>query len=191
MSITAEKAGFAVALVDGVQVQVGARQRIDLQMAIGQVTEKVEVTATAPLVETETSQRGQVISDDRDPRTAAERTRVFLARAPDDRRPAVIAEQEHQRHTARGGVQRQRPPERVQQLPHRRPRQQRVRHEQPGLLQPGDAAVAGCGQGIPRGHQQPERGIRPRGGRDDQRGCSAAGPTSSTAPDGSSSATRS
>src|SRR6266853_1306264 len=61
--ITAEKAGFAVALVDGVQVQVGARQRIDLQMAIGQVTEKVEVTASASLVETETSQRGQVISE--------------------------------------------------------------------------------------------------------------------------------
>ena len=61
--ITAEKSGFAVALVDGVQVQVGARQRIDLQMAIGQVTEKVEVTASAPLVETETSQRGQVISE--------------------------------------------------------------------------------------------------------------------------------
>jgi hypothetical protein len=61
--ITAEKSGFAVALVDGVQVQVGARQRIDLQMAIGQVTEKVEVTAAAPLLETETSQRGQVISE--------------------------------------------------------------------------------------------------------------------------------
>jgi hypothetical protein len=59
--ITAQKPGFAVALVDNVQVQVGARQRIDLQMAVGAVTEKVEVTAAAPLVDTETSQRGQVI----------------------------------------------------------------------------------------------------------------------------------
>src|SRR5215471_14058255 len=61
--VTAEKSGFAVALVDAVQVQVGARQRVDLQMAVGQVSEKVEVTAAPPLVETETSQRGQVISE--------------------------------------------------------------------------------------------------------------------------------
>ena len=62
--VTAEKSGFAVALVDNVQVQVGARQRVDLQMAVGQVTETVEVTAGAPLVETDSSQRGQVITGD-------------------------------------------------------------------------------------------------------------------------------
>ena len=61
--ITAEKTGFAVALIADVRVQVGARQRIDLQMAVGQVSERLEVTAAAPLVETETSQRGQVISE--------------------------------------------------------------------------------------------------------------------------------
>jgi hypothetical protein len=60
--VTAEKAGFAVAMVDQVQVQVGARLRVDLKMPVGQVNEKVEVTATQPLVETDTSQRGQVIS---------------------------------------------------------------------------------------------------------------------------------
>ena len=60
--VTAEKAGFAVAMVDQVQVQVGARLRVDLKMPVGQVSEKVEVTATQPLVETDTSQRGQVIS---------------------------------------------------------------------------------------------------------------------------------
>ena len=46
------------------QVQVGARLRVDLQMAVGQVTEKVEVTAASPLVETDSSQRGQVITGD-------------------------------------------------------------------------------------------------------------------------------
>jgi len=61
--VTAEKSGFSVALVDNIAVQVGARQRIDLQMAVGQISEKLEVTAAAPLVETETSQRGQVISE--------------------------------------------------------------------------------------------------------------------------------
>jgi len=62
--VTAEKSGFAVALVDNVQVQVGARLRVDLQMAVGQVTEKVEVTARSPLVETDSSQRSQVITGD-------------------------------------------------------------------------------------------------------------------------------
>jgi hypothetical protein len=59
--VTGEKPGFSVALVDNVEVQVGARLRVDLQLPIGQVSEKVEVTATAPLLETESSQRGQVI----------------------------------------------------------------------------------------------------------------------------------
>jgi hypothetical protein len=35
--------------------------RVDLQMAVGQLTEKVVVTAASPLIETDTSQRGQVI----------------------------------------------------------------------------------------------------------------------------------
>src|SRR6266849_5234613 len=59
--VTAEKPGFAVALVDNVQVQVGARLRVDLQMAVGQLAEKIEVTASSPLIETDSSQRGQVI----------------------------------------------------------------------------------------------------------------------------------
>jgi hypothetical protein len=62
--VTSEKTGFSMALMDNVQVQVGARLRTDLQMAIGQVTEKVEVTASSPLIETDSSQRGQVISGD-------------------------------------------------------------------------------------------------------------------------------
>lgn len=62
--VTAEKAGFALALVDNVQVQVGARLRVDLEMPVGQVSEKVQVTAASPLVETDSSQRGQVISGD-------------------------------------------------------------------------------------------------------------------------------
>ena len=60
--VTAEQTGFALALVDNVEVQVAARMRVDLQMKVGQLSEKVEVTASAPLLETETSQRGQVIT---------------------------------------------------------------------------------------------------------------------------------
>jgi len=60
--VTAEKSGFSIALVDDVQVQVAARRRVDLSMAVGQVTERVVVTAASPLLETDTSQRGQVIT---------------------------------------------------------------------------------------------------------------------------------
>jgi hypothetical protein len=62
--VTAEKTGFAMAMVENVVVQVGARLRVDLQMAIGQVSEKVEVTAASPMLETDSSQRGQVITGD-------------------------------------------------------------------------------------------------------------------------------
>src|SRR2546425_1630556 len=62
--VTAEKTGFALALVENVEVQVAARLRVDLQMAVGQISEKVVVTATSPLIETDTSQRGQIITGD-------------------------------------------------------------------------------------------------------------------------------
>jgi hypothetical protein len=60
--VTAEKQGFAVAVADNVQVTVGARQRVDLALQIGQLTERVEVTASSPLIETDSSQRSQVIT---------------------------------------------------------------------------------------------------------------------------------
>src|SRR3954466_15806688 len=60
--ITAEKPGFSIALMDNVPVQVAARMRVDLSLAVGQLSEKVQVTAASPLVETDTSQRSQVIS---------------------------------------------------------------------------------------------------------------------------------
>jgi hypothetical protein len=60
--VTAEKSGFSIALVDNVQVTVGARQRVDLNMAVGQLTEKVEVSASAVLLQTDSSDRSQVIT---------------------------------------------------------------------------------------------------------------------------------
>jgi hypothetical protein len=62
--VTAEKAGFSIAMVDNIRAQVSARLRVDLVMPVGQMTEKVEVTAAQPLLETDSSQRGQVISGD-------------------------------------------------------------------------------------------------------------------------------
>jgi carboxypeptidase family protein/TonB-dependent receptor-like protein len=60
--VTAEKPGFAIALMDNVQVQVAARLRVDLQMPVGQISERVVVTAVSPLIQTDSSQRGQVIT---------------------------------------------------------------------------------------------------------------------------------
>lgn len=60
--VTAEKDGFSVALVDNVQITVGARQRIDLNMAVGQLSEKIEVSASAVLLQTDSSDRSQVIT---------------------------------------------------------------------------------------------------------------------------------
>ena len=59
---SAEKPGFSVALADNIQVTVGARLRVDLQLQVGQITERVEVTATAARLDTDSSQRGQLIT---------------------------------------------------------------------------------------------------------------------------------
>ena len=45
--VTAELQGFSVALADNVQVTIGARQRVDLQLTPGNVTETIEVVGAA------------------------------------------------------------------------------------------------------------------------------------------------
>src|SRR5262245_51621851 len=60
--LTVEKTGFSMAVVDNINVQVGSRTRADAQMAVGQLSEKVVVTGQAPLIEADTSARGQIIT---------------------------------------------------------------------------------------------------------------------------------
>ena len=60
--VSAEKEGFAVAVADDVQVTVGARQRVDLTMPVGGLTETVEVAASNVRLQTDSSDRSQVIS---------------------------------------------------------------------------------------------------------------------------------
>ena len=60
--LSAEKAGFSIAVVDNIQVTVGARQRVDLTMAVGQLSERVEVSASAVQLQTDSSDRGQIIT---------------------------------------------------------------------------------------------------------------------------------
>src|SRR5262245_64714934 len=61
--IEASLASFSTARLENVRVAVGARQRVDLAMKVGEVTTTIEVSASAALlVETDTSDRGQVIN---------------------------------------------------------------------------------------------------------------------------------
>ncbi len=60
--LTAEKSGFTTAAADNVVLTVNARQRVDLALKVGQVSEIVNVEASTPLLETDNSSKGQVIA---------------------------------------------------------------------------------------------------------------------------------
>lgn len=60
--VTAEAAGFSTATVDNVVLTVNARQRVDLTLKVGQVSEVIQVEATTPLLEADSSSKGQVIA---------------------------------------------------------------------------------------------------------------------------------
>ncbi|MCW5970684.1 MAG: TonB-dependent receptor [Blastocatellales bacterium] len=59
--ISVELAGFSTAVADNVVVTVNARQRVDLTMQPGAVTESIVITDAVQLLETDSSVRGQVI----------------------------------------------------------------------------------------------------------------------------------
>ncbi len=60
--VSAEAQGFSKAVAENIEVTVNARQRVDLGLKAGAVTETVVITDTAQLLETESSDRGQVIN---------------------------------------------------------------------------------------------------------------------------------
>ncbi|MGH9314239.1 MAG: carboxypeptidase-like regulatory domain-containing protein, partial [Vicinamibacterales bacterium] len=51
--VTAELQGFSVAVADDIQITVGARQRVDLQLTPGSLTETVQVLGASPMLETD------------------------------------------------------------------------------------------------------------------------------------------
>jgi hypothetical protein len=59
--VSAELQGFSTAVVKGVGVTVNARQRVDLTLQVSTVNTEVVVTSEAQLLETDSSERGQVI----------------------------------------------------------------------------------------------------------------------------------
>jgi hypothetical protein len=63
--VTVEKAGFKKAVSEVVQLDVQGRIAINIALQVGQQTEEVLVTGAAPLLETETSELGQVVDQKR------------------------------------------------------------------------------------------------------------------------------
>jgi hypothetical protein len=60
-NLTAELTGFKTAHVDHITVAVAARQRVDVTMDVGGASESVTVTGAESMLETDTSDRGEVI----------------------------------------------------------------------------------------------------------------------------------
>ncbi|HUP40952.1 MAG TPA: TonB-dependent receptor [Vicinamibacterales bacterium] len=60
--IEAELQGFTKASISDVNVTVNARQRVDLVLRVGGLGESVQVTGTVRAIETESSDRGQVVA---------------------------------------------------------------------------------------------------------------------------------
>jgi hypothetical protein len=60
--VRAEAPGFQTAEASSFELTTNARQRVDLALTVGQATTQVTVSGAASVLETETSSRGQVIS---------------------------------------------------------------------------------------------------------------------------------
>ncbi len=61
-TISAEAVSFAKAQAKDIVLNVNARQRVDLTLEIGTVTQTIDVTDVAAILQTDSSDRGQVIS---------------------------------------------------------------------------------------------------------------------------------
>ncbi|MFN7924738.1 MAG: carboxypeptidase regulatory-like domain-containing protein [Bryobacteraceae bacterium] len=60
--IRAEAAGFRAAVTDPFTVTVNARQRVDLSLTVGEVSQTVSISGAATALETDSSDRGQLIN---------------------------------------------------------------------------------------------------------------------------------
>ena len=62
-TVEAESDGFSKSVTTGIVVLVNQTVRTDVVLQIGEVTETVEVTSTVPLIQTDTSDVGQVVEE--------------------------------------------------------------------------------------------------------------------------------
>jgi len=61
--VEAEKAGFKKEVVSSVTLEVNQTLRVDFTLQLGQTTQTVEVTAAAPMLQTDTTTVGQVVGN--------------------------------------------------------------------------------------------------------------------------------
>src|ERR1051325_10469773 len=59
--VTVTATGFQTAVVDNLTLNIAERSTLNISLKLGQISEEVSVTATAPLLEQETASLGQVI----------------------------------------------------------------------------------------------------------------------------------
>ena len=64
-SVKVEKSGFKTAITEAIELQVQQRAVVDITMQVGAIAEQITVTNVAPLLETETSELGQVVDNRR------------------------------------------------------------------------------------------------------------------------------
>src|SRR5262249_50446632 len=60
-NVSVEAAGFRKTVASGVELRVNQRAEVNLQLEVGQVTDTLQVTATAPLLESQSSTLGSVV----------------------------------------------------------------------------------------------------------------------------------
>ncbi len=61
--VTAEQTGFKLAVLSDIQLNVDQVQRVDFQLETGNISEKVEVTANASTIDTQSASVGHVITE--------------------------------------------------------------------------------------------------------------------------------
>ncbi|HLJ18036.1 MAG TPA: TonB-dependent receptor [Bryobacteraceae bacterium] len=64
-TVEAKAQGFRAARESGVLIQIGQQARIDFAMQVGDIVETVEVSSSAPLLQTENSTLGEVVAPER------------------------------------------------------------------------------------------------------------------------------
>src|SRR5439155_9827935 len=62
-TVEAELSGFKKGVRSGIQLDIDRRARIDFALSLGNISEVVEVTSDAPLVQTDDSSVGQVVEE--------------------------------------------------------------------------------------------------------------------------------
>jgi hypothetical protein len=61
-SVTVEQPGFAKFVTNDVTVNVNARQRVDVSLQVGEITQSIDVSAAAAVLDTDSSEHSQVIN---------------------------------------------------------------------------------------------------------------------------------